>query len=96
MTKVLLILSLVITFSLQAQEKNVSGTILDVKEQDLVQLNIDLVQRGVAGNDSWGSGPEEKYLIKGDMVHTYSYFLIPFEKGEKEFFIKTNKQFIEK
>lgn len=69
---------------------------IDIKEQDLVQLNIELVQRGVAGNDSWGSRPEDKYLIKGDKVHTYSYFLISFEQGEKEFFIKTNKQFIEK
>jgi beta-galactosidase len=68
----------------------------DIKEQDLVQLNIDLTQRGVAGNDSWGSRPEEKYLIKGDIEHAYSYFLIPFEKGEKELFIKTSKQFIEK
>jgi beta-galactosidase len=77
-------------------EINRSKHTIDIKEQDLVQLNIDLVQRGVAGNDSWGSIPEDKYLIKGDMVHTYSYFLIPFEQGEKEFFIKTNKQFIEK
>lgn len=77
-------------------EINRSKHTIDIKEQDLVQLNIDLVQRGVAGNDSWGSIPEDKYLIKGDIVHTYSYFLIPFEQGEKEFFIKTNKQFIEK
>ena len=69
---------------------------IDIKEQDLVQLNIDLTQRGVAGNDSWGSKPEEKYLIKGDIEHAYSYFLIPFEKGEKELFIKTSKQFIKK
>jgi len=69
---------------------------IDIKEQDLVQLNIDLVQRGVAGNNSWGATPEEKYLIKGEIEHTYSYFLIPFEKGEKEFFIQTSKQLIEK
>lgn len=69
---------------------------IDIKEQDLVQLNIDLTQRGVAGNDSWGSKPEEKYLIKGAIEHAYSYFLIPFEKGEKELFIKTSKQFIGK
>ena len=68
----------------------------DIKEQDLVQLNIDLVQRGVAGNDSWGSKPERKYLVYGDIEHRYSYSLIPFEKGEKELFIQTSKQFIEK
>ena len=75
---------------------NESKHINDIKEKDLVQLNIDLVQRGVAGNNSWGAMPEEKYLIKGNIEHTYSYFLIPFEKGEKELFIETSKQFIEK
>jgi len=68
----------------------------DIKEQDLVQLNIDLVQRGVAGNNSWGAKPEKKYLIYGGVEHTYTYYLIPFENGSKELFIKTSKQFIEK
>ena len=55
-----------------------------------------MLQRGVGGNNSWGAMPESKYLIKGDKEHTYSYFLVPFEKGEKEFFIQISKQFIEK
>ena len=75
---------------------NESKHINDIKEQALVELNIDLLQRGVGGNNSWGAMPESKYLIKGDKEHTYSYFLVPFEKGEKEFFIQISKQFIEK
>ncbi len=34
-------------------EVNKSTHTTDIKEQDLVQLNMDLVQRGVAGEDSW-------------------------------------------
>lgn len=72
-------------------EVNESKHTIDIKEQNLVQLNIDMIQRGVAGNDSWGSLPENKYLIYGNVKHTYSYYLIPFENGSKEFFIEMSK-----
>ncbi|MFT4664179.1 MAG: beta-galactosidase [Polaribacter sp.] len=36
--------------------------IKSIKEQNLVQLNIDLVQRGVAGDDSWYSKPQKNIL----------------------------------
>lgn len=65
----------------------------DIKEQDLVQLNIDLIQRGVAGDDSWYSKPQEKYLVNGDIEHNYSFYLIPVENGSKELFLKLSKQF---
>ena len=73
-------------------EINVSKHTIDIKEQDLVQLNIDLVQRGVGGNDSWGAKPEKKYLIYGNVSHIYSYYLIPFENGNKELFISLSKR----
>ena len=72
-------------------EVNESKHTIDIKEQNLVQLNIDMIQRGVTGNDSWGSLPENKYLIYGNVKHTYSYYLIPFENGSKEFFIEMSK-----
>jgi beta-galactosidase len=65
----------------------------DIKEQDLVQLNIDLVQRGVAGDDSWYSKPQEKYLINGAVEHNYSFYLIPIENASKELFLELSKQF---
>lgn len=74
-------------------EINQSKHTTDIKEQDLVQLNIDLVQRGVAGNNSWGAKPEKKYLIYGNTKHTYAFYLIPFEKGGKELFIEKSKSF---
>ncbi|MGK0364269.1 MAG: beta-galactosidase [Saprospiraceae bacterium] len=74
-------------------ELNSTKHTTDIKEQDLVQLNIDLVQRGVAGDDSWYSKPQEKYLVKGDVEHNYSFYLIPIENGSKELFVELSKQF---
>jgi beta-galactosidase len=74
-------------------EVNKTKHTTDIKEQDLVQLNIDLVQRGVAGDDSWYSKPQEKYLVKGAIAHNYSFYLIPVENGSKELFVKLSKQF---
>jgi len=75
---------------------NASKYTIDIKEQDLVQLNIDLKQRGVAGDDSWYSKPQEKYQIKGQEKYNYSYFLIPFEKASKERFIELSKLYANK
>ncbi len=74
-------------------EINRSKHICDIKERDLVQLNIDLAQRGLGGDDSWYSMPQKKYLMYGDKKHSYSFYIIPFENGNNETFIKLSKQF---
>ncbi|MFT6935927.1 MAG: beta-galactosidase [Saprospiraceae bacterium] len=74
-------------------EVNSAKHTTDIKEQDLVQLNIDLVQRGVGGDDSWYAKPQEKYLVNGAIEHNYSFYLIPIENGSKELFIELSKQF---
>jgi beta-galactosidase len=51
------------------------------------------MQRGVGGDDSWYSKPQEKYLINGAIEHHYSFYLIPIENGSKELFIGLSKQF---
>ena len=56
---------------------NKSKHINDIKKQDLIQLNIDLNQRGLGGDDSWGARPQEKYTLRGNMLHKYSFVLIP-------------------
>jgi len=72
---------------------NSSKHTIDIKAQDLVQLNIDYEQRGLAGDDSWYSKPQDEYQIKGQSEHSYSFFLIPFtNKTEKEF-ISLSKQY---
>ena len=73
---------------------NTSKHTIDIKEQDLVQLNIDLDQRGVAGDDSWYSKPQEKYQFKGQSKHSYSFYLIPFKKGTQDNFITWSKLYI--
>ncbi len=70
---------------------NKSKHTIDIKEQDLVQVNIDLKQRGLAGDDSWYSKPQKKYQTMGSKTHRYSFLLIPFDKGNKEQFIKLSK-----
>ncbi|MEE9362917.1 MAG: glycoside hydrolase family 2 TIM barrel-domain containing protein [Cellulophaga sp.] len=70
---------------------NSSKHTIDIKEQDLVQLNIDLDQRGLAGDDSWYSKPQEEYQIKGNKKHIYGFYLVPFEKGNEEYFIEKSK-----
>ncbi|SEA92595.1 beta-galactosidase [Flavobacterium gillisiae] len=72
---------------------NASKHTNDIKERDLVELNIDLGQRGVAGDDSWGSMPQDKYRIKGDVAQGYSFYLIPFEKGTKESMLRLSKEY---
>jgi len=36
---------------------------IDLKERDFVTLNLDVKQRGVGGDDSWGSTPHSQYCI---------------------------------
>ena len=64
---------------------------IDIKEKNLVQLNIDLGQRGVAGDDSWYSKPQEQYLYKANENHSYSLYIIPFENGSSEKFLELSK-----
>ena len=76
------------------ENSNVNKHTIDIKEKNLVQVNIDLGQRGVAGDDSWRSKPQEKYQYKGTDKHTYSFYLIPFENKTKVDFIKLSKYYI--
>ena len=69
---------------------------IDITEKDLVELNIDLGQRGVAGDDSWYSKPQEEYQFKGDKTYRYSFYIIPFENQSKEHFIKMSKLYSNK
>ncbi|MCK5820361.1 MAG: DUF4981 domain-containing protein [Bacteroidales bacterium] len=56
---------------------NNSKHINDIHEQPLVQLNIDLSQRGVAGDNSWGARPQQKYQLKGNQVYRFSFTIEP-------------------
>jgi len=81
------------TYSDGMPQVNISKHTTDIVEKDLVQLNIDMAQRGVAGDDSWGAKPQDEYLIKGDKTHTYSFYMIPFTKGSEKQYISQFKTF---
>jgi beta-galactosidase len=44
----------------------------DVKPEDKVYLHIDLAQRGVGGDTSWGALPHAQYMLTAD-TYTYTY-----------------------
>nr|WP_241774328.1 glycoside hydrolase family 2 TIM barrel-domain containing protein [Flavobacterium sp. Root935] len=68
-------------------QENVSsaGHTYDLKDPGFLTLNIDLMQMGVGGNDSWTivAQPIEQYQIKsGD--YQYSFYLTPFSGSKNE------------
>lgn len=73
-------------------ESNPSKHLIDIKEQDLVQLNIDLEQRGLGGDDSWWSKPQKEYQIKGGKQE-YGFYLIPFVGKTREDFVLLSKRY---
>ena len=55
-----------------------------LKDAGFITLNIDLVQMGVGGNDSWSdvAAPLEKYQIKAK-DYQYSFYIVPFNAETK-------------
>ena len=49
---------------------------IDVKERDLVALEIDCVQQGLGGDDSWWQKPHQEYRLN-ERVYQYSFVLEP-------------------
>jgi beta-galactosidase len=55
-----------------------------LKPAEYITLNIDLVQMGVGGNDSWSdvAAPLEKYQIPAKDYH-YSFYIVPFNSKNR-------------
>lgn len=55
----------------------------DLKNPGFLTLNIDLIQMGVGGNDSWSpvAAPLEKYQIPSSN-YQYSFYLVPFAEAK--------------
>jgi beta-galactosidase len=47
-------------------------------------LNLDLAQRGLGGDDSWGAMPHPQFLLKTDRDYSYSLVLRPLKGGERD------------
>ena len=56
-------------------DKNLHGAL--VKPSPLTTVNIDLAQRGVGGDDSWGGVPMDPYRLPAK-PYDYTFVLIPF------------------
>jgi beta-galactosidase len=58
----------------------------------LVTLNIDLIQMGVGGNDSWSdvAAPLEKYQVPA-RDYNYSFYLVPFSARQKTAGVKSKE-----
>ena len=52
---------------------------VDLKKKDFVSLHIDMQQRGVGGNDSWGAKPLPVYRLMPD-EYSFTFRIRPFEK----------------
>lgn len=53
----------------------------ELPHRDEVTLNLDLVQQGLGGDDSWGKWPHDEYLIKCEPA-TYRFRLRPLAPGD--------------
>jgi beta-galactosidase len=48
----------------------------DLHERNFISVHLDLNQRGVGGDNSWGAIPHEPYLLK-DSKYRYAYVIQP-------------------
>ncbi len=49
---------------------------IDIYERENIVLNVDLLQRGLGGDDSWGRHPHNEYRLT-DSNYKYSYLIKP-------------------
>ncbi len=73
---------------------NYSKHTTDISAKNMVQLNIDLAQRGVGGDDSWYSKPQKEYQLSPTEKYTYSFYMVPVEGGNvTQFFNEFKKNY---
>lgn len=59
-----------------AGEKKQQRHTTDIVKRDLININIDKIQMGVGGDNSWGAMPRKEYRVKAENK-TYSFFVMP-------------------
>ncbi len=76
------------------KEENVNNAkhTIDLKDAGFITVNIDLVQMGVGGNDSWSNvaAPLEQYQIKS-RNYGYSFYVQPSAISNKEYTVQSIK-----
>jgi beta-galactosidase len=61
--------------------KSANTHTINVKPRDLVNLNIDLNQMGVGGDNSWGAQTHEQYRLL-DNIYEYTFRIRPIGKED--------------
>ena len=51
----------------------------DIEPRDEVVLHVDLVQRGLGGDNAWGATPHDQYRLTADK-YSYGYIIQPINK----------------
>lgn len=80
------------TASLDYKNGNPRKHTIDIVEKDLVQVNVDLGQRGVGGDDSWYSEPQKEYQFKASKNYSFTFYMIPFKNGNINLYQKKFKE----
>ncbi len=52
----------------------------EIPSSDVVTVNLDLMQMGVGGRNSWGAMTDDAYLLPADRAYQYRYRIIPYTK----------------
>ncbi|MCA1902161.1 MAG: DUF4981 domain-containing protein [Candidatus Hydrogenedens sp.] len=65
----------------------------ELPERDFQTLNIDYLQMGVGGDDSWGALPHEEYQIK-PKKYQYSFVMLPIKAGSRNQFRELYRKYI--
>ncbi len=63
----------------------------NVNPRDFVRWNIDYGQRGVAGINSWGARPLERYQLKPDIDYSWGFTFVPVKKSDTDALILMSK-----
>ncbi len=63
------------------EDLNAGKHAFELPRRETVTLNLDLVQQGVGGDDSWGAWPHEPFMIPCK-EQSYSFRLCPFDRSQ--------------
>ncbi len=56
---------------------------VDLPSRDVVTVNLDYKQQGVAGDNSWGAKPKPQYRLHKNVEHSYGFRIRPYVEEER-------------
>ncbi len=65
----------------ETEDLNAGKHAFELPQRDYITVNLDLVQQGVGGDDSWGAWPHEEFLLPCK-EYSYGFRLRPFDSRE--------------